>query len=444
MSTSSRARSNIDPRQIPEALTPRTKAIVPVHLFGHAADLDPILDIAQRHGLAVLEDVAQAFGGHYRGRPLGSLGHAAAFSFYPTKNLGAFGDAGLLATNDDHVAELARKLRTHGSLSRDRNEMIGYNSRLDEIQAAILRVKLRYVEDWNHERQRAAATYRRLLADVAGIVPPVVEDYADHVFNQFTVRISDCDRDAVQKSLAAAGIGTNVYYSGAGASPAGLCRPSLRPARGGVGGSPSSEPADGAAAFQRVDRTRGGRAPQCLCVRVRGDSCSVATSGLKRPIGRNLRAIPMATRLTPAKRKAQALALLESPQISALFEKVRLASDPPREPSPRKKSPLPAAIGIGILCTLAWWCFGGLRSGALRATLPGGSHAANSAVGDTCLYRGDFYPNSGIQTLRQLQILKTGVERCRRIRGWPHAELPSRYSPIGSRSHLTLTTRRSH
>jgi dTDP-4-amino-4,6-dideoxygalactose transaminase len=204
---------NIDPRQIPEALTPRTKAIVPVHLFGHAADLDPILDIAQRHGLAVLEDVAQAFGGHYRGRPLGSLGQAAAFSFYPTKNLAAFGDAGLLATNDDHVAELARKLRTHGSLSRDRNEMIGYNSRLDEIQAAILRVKLRYVDDWNHERQRAAASYRRLLADVAGIVPPVVEDYADHVFNQFTVRISECDRDAVQKSLAAVGVGTNVYYS---------------------------------------------------------------------------------------------------------------------------------------------------------------------------------------------------------------------------------------
>jgi len=204
---------NIDPRQIPEALTPRTKAIVPVHLFGHAADLDPILDIAQRHGLAVLEDVAQAFGGHYRGRPLGSLGEAAAFSFYPTKNLAAFGDAGLLATNDDHVAELARKLRTHGSLSRDRNEMIGYNSRLDEIQAAILRVKLRYVDDWNHERQRAAASYRRLLADVAGIVPPVVEDYADHVFNQFTVRISGCDRDAVQKSLAAVGVGTNVYYS---------------------------------------------------------------------------------------------------------------------------------------------------------------------------------------------------------------------------------------
>ncbi len=204
---------NIDPSRIPEALTPRTKAIVPVHLFGHAADLDPILEIARRRGLAVLEDVAQAFGGRYHGQPLGSLGTAAAFSFYPTKNLGAFGDAGLLATNDDRVAELARKLRTHGSLSRDRNELIGYNSRLDEIQAAILRVKLPHIEDWNRQRQTAAATYRRLLADVEGIVPPLVEEYADHVFNQFTVRVTGSNRDAVQKALAESGIGTNVYYS---------------------------------------------------------------------------------------------------------------------------------------------------------------------------------------------------------------------------------------
>jgi dTDP-4-amino-4,6-dideoxygalactose transaminase len=204
---------NIDPAQILEALTSRTKAIVPVHLFGHSADMDPILEIARKHGLAVVEDVAQAFGGRYGGRPLGSLGHAGAFSFYPTKNLGAFGDAGLLATNDDRVAEMARKLRTHGSISRDRNELIGYNSRLDEIQAAILRVKLPHVEDWNRQRQAAAATYRRLLADVKGVVPPLVEDYADHVFNQYTVRVTGCTRDAVQKLLAEAGIGTNVYYS---------------------------------------------------------------------------------------------------------------------------------------------------------------------------------------------------------------------------------------
>ncbi|HET6324379.1 MAG TPA: DegT/DnrJ/EryC1/StrS family aminotransferase [Planctomycetaceae bacterium] len=204
---------NIDPAQISEALTPRTKAIVPVHLFGHAADMEPILELARRHDLSVVEDVAQALGAHYRGQPLGSLGHVGAFSFYPTKNLGAFGDAGLLTTNDDNVAERARKLRTHGATRRDCNEMIGYNSRLDEIQAAILRVKLPHVDGWNRQRQRAAATYRRLLADVKGIVLPRVEDYADHVFNQFTVRIASYARDAVQKSLAESGIGTNVYYS---------------------------------------------------------------------------------------------------------------------------------------------------------------------------------------------------------------------------------------
>jgi dTDP-4-amino-4,6-dideoxygalactose transaminase len=204
---------NIDPCQIAEAITPRTKAIIPVHLFGHAADLDPILEIGREHGLAVLEDVAQAFGGLYRGRPLGSLGDASAFSFYPTKNLGAFGDAGLLATNDDRIADTARKLRTHGSVRRDGNEMIGYNSRLDEIQAAILRVKLPHVEDWNHQRRGVAATYRRLLANVEGIIPPSAEEYTDHVFNQFTVRITGGNRDAVQKALAESGIGTNVYYS---------------------------------------------------------------------------------------------------------------------------------------------------------------------------------------------------------------------------------------
>ena len=161
----------------------------------------------------VAQHQAQAFGGRCRGKQLGSLGQAGAFSFYPTKNLGAFGDAGLLATNDDQIAQMARKLRAHGSERRDWSETIGYNSRLDEIQAAVLRVKLPYVEAWNRERRRAAATYRRLLADVPGISPPIVEDYALHAFNQFTVRVTACDRDALQRSLANAGIGTMVYYS---------------------------------------------------------------------------------------------------------------------------------------------------------------------------------------------------------------------------------------
>jgi dTDP-4-amino-4,6-dideoxygalactose transaminase len=204
---------NLDPRLIPEALTTRTKAILPVHLFGHPADMEPILEIAQQHGLVVLEDVAQAFGGRFLGRPLGTLGHAGAFSFYPTKNLGAFGDAGLLTTNDDAVAHYARKLRTHGAEGRSLNDTIGYNSRLDEIQAAVLRVKLPYVEMWNRERRRAAATYRRLLSDVPGIVTPIVEEYALHSFNQFTIRVTGCDRDALQRAMSDAGVGTMVYYS---------------------------------------------------------------------------------------------------------------------------------------------------------------------------------------------------------------------------------------
>jgi dTDP-4-amino-4,6-dideoxygalactose transaminase len=193
-------------------LTRRTKAILPVHLFGHAADLDAILEIARARNLFVLEDGAQAFGGRYRGRMLGSLGHAAAFSFFPSKNLGAFGDGGLFVTNDDRLAATARLLRTHGTERRYENEMLGYNSRLDEIQAAVLRVKLPYVEGWNREREEAARTYRRLLADIPGVVTPVVEDYAEHVFHQYTVRITGQDRDAVQRSLTEDGINTMVYY----------------------------------------------------------------------------------------------------------------------------------------------------------------------------------------------------------------------------------------
>jgi dTDP-4-amino-4,6-dideoxygalactose transaminase len=204
---------NLDARLIPKALTPRTKAILPVHLFGHSADMELILEIARQHNLVVLEDVAQAFGGRFLGRPLGTLGNAGAFSFYPTKNLGAFGDAGLLTTNDDAVAHDARKLRTHGAEGRNLNDAIGYNSRLDEIQAAVLRVKLPYVEMWNRERRRAAATYRRLLADVPGVVAPIVEEYALHSFNQYTIRVTGCDRDALQRSMVEAGVGTMVYYS---------------------------------------------------------------------------------------------------------------------------------------------------------------------------------------------------------------------------------------
>ncbi len=203
---------NIDPRQIPAAITPRTKAILPVHLYGHAADMDSILEIAQAHGLKVLEDVAQAFGGAYKGRKLGSLGHAAAFSFFPTKNLGGFGDGGLIATNDPAVAEQARMLRTHGARKKYHNETLGYNSRLDALQAALLRVKLQVVDEWNARRREVAARYQEALAGVEGLILPNEQPYAYHVYHQYTVRVLHGRREEVRQRLAEAGVGTMVYY----------------------------------------------------------------------------------------------------------------------------------------------------------------------------------------------------------------------------------------
>ncbi len=203
---------NIDPALIPPAITPRTKAILPVHLYGHAANMGPILELARAHGLKVIEDVAQAFGGEYKGRKLGALGDAGAFSFFPTKNLGGFGDGGLIATNDPKVAETARTLRAHGARKKYHNEMLGYNSRLDALQAAMLRVKLRYIDEWNERRRAVAARYKEALKDVEGLVLPVEKPYAKHVYHQFTVRILDGRRDEVQQKLAAVGIGTMVYY----------------------------------------------------------------------------------------------------------------------------------------------------------------------------------------------------------------------------------------
>ncbi len=202
----------IDRGLIEEKITPRTRAILPVHLYGQAADMDSILGLAEKYGLKVLEDVAQAFGGEYKGRKLGTIGHAGAFSFFPSKNLGAYGDGGLIATDDDRVAETARMLRAHGARRKYHNEMLGYNSRLDALQAAILRVKLRYVDGWNEARRKAACTYNELLKDVPGVVTPYEAPYAKHVYHQYTVRILDGKRDEVQRRLTEAGIGTMVYY----------------------------------------------------------------------------------------------------------------------------------------------------------------------------------------------------------------------------------------
>ncbi len=200
---------NIDPAAIEAAITPKTKAIMPVHVFGRPAAMDEIMTIAERHGLKVVEDCAQSFGARYQGRQTGSIGHVGAFSFFPSKNLGAFGDGGLVATDDDEAADLSRMLRAHGSKKRYHNEMLGYNSRLDALQAAFLRVKLPHVDAWNACRAEVARLYGELLEDVEGVTAPRVTD--GHVFHQYTVRIKGA-RDVVQERLEAAGVSTMVYY----------------------------------------------------------------------------------------------------------------------------------------------------------------------------------------------------------------------------------------
>jgi dTDP-4-amino-4,6-dideoxygalactose transaminase len=202
----------LDPAAARAAVTPRTRAIVPVHLFGHPADMSALRALATERGLLLLEDAAQAFGAELRGTSIGGLGEAAAFSFFPSKNLGAFGEAGLIATNDGKVADSVRSLRAHGSRQRYVNTEIGYNARLDEIQAALLRVKLPHVRTWNDERRRVAAAYTEALSGVAGVTPPSVAGGCTHVFHQYTLRISGGRRDSVARALEAAGIASQIYY----------------------------------------------------------------------------------------------------------------------------------------------------------------------------------------------------------------------------------------
>lgn len=203
---------NLDVNAVAKAITPKTKAIIPVQLYGQCCDMDPIMELASSHNLKVLEDVAQAFGADYKGRKAGTIGHAGAFSFFPSKNLGAFGDGGLLITNDDELAAMARKLRVHGAAKKYYNEVVGYNSRLDEIQAAILRIKLQHIEEWNAGRRNAAAIYNELLSNIPGVITPTVAENCTHVFHQYTIRIQGGKRDEVQKKLEADGIATFVYY----------------------------------------------------------------------------------------------------------------------------------------------------------------------------------------------------------------------------------------
>ncbi len=201
---------NLDVDKIEEAITSRTKAIMPVHLFGRPAGMGKIWDIAKAHSLKIIEDSAQSFGASYEARQTGSLGDAGCFSFYPTKNLGAYGDAGLISTDDDEIAEMSRKLRAHGSIKRYHNEVLGYNSRLDSLQAAVLNLKLPLVDGYNQARRTAAAYYNELLAGVPGIITPQVSP--GHIFHQYTLRITEASRDEVQAKLNDMGISTIIYY----------------------------------------------------------------------------------------------------------------------------------------------------------------------------------------------------------------------------------------
>jgi len=201
---------NIDPNRIEEAITPRTRAILPVHLYGQPADMDPILEIAGHHGLKVIEDAAQAHGATYKGKRTGSLGDAAGFSFYPGKNLGALGDGGAVTTNDDILADKVRVLRNYGSHKKYFNEVRGFNSRLDELQAAFLRVKLKNLDAWNEKRKRVAACYLRELAAKPELILPFIPDWAEPVWHLFVVRTEG--RDGFQQHLKAQGIETMIHY----------------------------------------------------------------------------------------------------------------------------------------------------------------------------------------------------------------------------------------
>jgi len=204
---------NIDPAHIAEHITPRTKAILPVHLYGQCAEMAPILDIAERHGLAVIEDAAQAIGAEYQGRRAGSMGTIGCFSFFPSKNLGAFGDGGAVTTNDAELAERMRILRGHGASPKYYHKLVGGNFRLDALHAAVLRVKLRHLDCWTEQRQRNAAYYDAAFAALGlpaeDLSPPVVRQQR-HIFNQYVLRLKE--RDGVMRHLKERGIGCEIYY----------------------------------------------------------------------------------------------------------------------------------------------------------------------------------------------------------------------------------------
>jgi len=207
----------IDLSLLESAITDRTRAVIPVHLYGHPVDMDPILEIALQHGLVVIEDACQAHGAKYKGKRVGSLGHAAAFSFYPAKNLGAYGDGGMVVTNDERVAESLQLLRNYGQREKYHHLLRGYNHRLDTLQAAVLRVKLKHLDEWNAARRRHAQLYGELLAH-SPAVPPVEADYAEPVYHLYVIRVEACpersrrNRDGLRACLHDKGIATGIHY----------------------------------------------------------------------------------------------------------------------------------------------------------------------------------------------------------------------------------------
>nr|AIS23777.1 sensory transduction protein [Actinopolyspora erythraea] len=200
----------LDPVLVEQAITPRTAAVLPVHLYGHPADLDALRAIADRHGLALVEDVAQAVGARHRGRRIGAGSTAAAFSFYPGKNLGALGDGGAVVTTDHALAERVRALRNYGSKRKYVHEVRGTNARLDELQAAVLRVKLRHLDDWNARRTTLARHYQTELANVAGITLPETHPWAESAWHLFVLRCAD--RERLQRHLTETGVQTLIHY----------------------------------------------------------------------------------------------------------------------------------------------------------------------------------------------------------------------------------------
>lgn len=206
---------NIDVSQLEAKITPRTKAILPVHIYGQPANMDEILAVAKKHNLKVIEDCAQAIGAQYNQTKVGGLGDVGCFSFFPTKNLGCMGDGGMVTTNCDELADRLKMLRVHGSKVRYYHEEAGLNSRLDEMQATILRIKLKHIDEFNANRNKVAKAYTEGLKDVEGIITPAISDNRNHVFHQYTIKLKTQNptlRDAIQKQLNEAGIGCMIYY----------------------------------------------------------------------------------------------------------------------------------------------------------------------------------------------------------------------------------------